>query len=110
MRIRNTFTPPRALVFVIITILGVLPAACAGGGSVQGNTYVDNGGVVKIEFKAGGKAFFSMGPVTNTCTYSQSGKTVSLTCEGDKTSFTVGEDGALSGPPDGMIARLTKQK
>ena len=81
-----------------------------GGASVDGNTYVDNGGVVKIEFKSDGKAYVSTGPVTTTCSYSEKGKTVSLTCEGDQTEFTVDDDGALNGPPGGMLARLTKQK
>lgn len=107
---RNAFGPTRALVLPMIAILGVLPAACGGGGGVQGNTYVDNGSVVKIEFKSGGKAYLSTGPVTTTCTYSESGKTVTMICEGDKTVFTVDTDGALNGPPGGMIARLTKQK
>jgi hypothetical protein len=33
-----------------------------------------------------------------------------LTCEGEKTDFTIDDDGALIGPPDGMLARLTKEK
>ena len=105
----NPFNPSRLLALTVIAALGVFPAACGGGG-VEGNTYVDNGSVVKIEFKSGGKAFFSMGPVSNTCTYSESGKTVTLTCEGDKTTFNIDTDGALTGPPGGMISRLTKVK
>jgi hypothetical protein len=31
-------------------------------------------------------------------------------CEGDTTAFTVDEDGALIGPPDGMLSRLTQEK
>src|SRR5436853_7823578 len=102
------FTLSNALV---VTMLSALAATigCSGGG-VGGNTYEDNGGVVKVEFKSGGKAFVSTGPVTNTCTYAESGKNVTLTCEGDKTVFTVDDDGALSGPPGGFIARLTKKK
>ena len=37
-------------------------------------------------------------------------KTLALTCEGEKTDFTIDDDGALIGPPDGMLARLTKEK
>ena len=33
-----------------------------------------------------------------------------VTCEGDKTDFAIADDGALIGPPDGMLARLTKEK
>ena len=79
-------------------------------GKVEGNVYEDNGGVVKVEFKSGGKAYVSTGPVTNNCTYTESGKTVTLTCEGDKSVFTLDDDGALNGPPGGFLARLTKKK
>ena len=85
--------------------------AIAGcGSSVAGSTYIDNGGVVQIEFKSDGKAYVSTGPVTNTCSYTQSGKTLTLSCRGDKTTFTVEDDGALSGPPDSFMGRLTKKK
>jgi hypothetical protein len=94
--------------------LGVLPIGSllltGCGGKVEGNTYAGNGGVVQIEFKSGGKAFVSTGPVTTSCTYAESGKTVTLVCEGDKTVFTVEDDGALNGPPGGMLGRLTKKK
>jgi hypothetical protein len=103
---KNTFTLSNALA---IAILGTVAAATGCGGKVEGNTYEDNGGVVKIEFKSGGKAYVSTGPVTNTCSYEESGKSVTLTCEGDKTVFTVDDD-ALNGPPGGFITRLTKKK
>ncbi len=75
-----------------------------------GHTYHDNGGVVAIEFKSGGKAFVSAGPVTQSCTYTENGKAIHLTCESDTTDFTLDDDGALSGPPNGMMARLTPLK
>jgi hypothetical protein len=94
-----------------------LPSAClerllrsqAAAAKLKASTYEGNGGVVKIEFKSGGKAFVSTGPVTTPCTYTESGKKVSLVCEGDTTAFSV-EDDALNGPPDGMLTRLTKRK
>ena len=92
-----------------IAMLGTL-ATAIGCGKVEGNTYEDNGGVVKIEFKSGGKAYVSTGPATNTCSYAESGKTVTLTCDADKTAFTVDDDGALNGPPGGFLTRLTKKK
>jgi hypothetical protein len=79
-------------------------------GKVEGNTYEDNGGVVKIEFKSEGKAYLSAGPATTTCTYSESGKTATWICVSDKTVFTLEDDGALSGPPDGLLTRLTKKQ
>src|SRR5216683_866625 len=93
-----------------VVMIGALGAAIGCSGKVEGNTYEDNGGVVKIEFKSGGKAYLSAGPATTTCSYSESGKSVTLTCVGDKTVFTVEDDGALSGPPDGLLTRLTKKK
>jgi hypothetical protein len=94
---------------LVATIYGASFAA-AWGQSVQGSTYEDNGGVVKIEFLPGGKAFTWMGPVSTPCTYVQNGKTVSVTCEGDKFDLTVNDDGSLAGPPNGMISRMTKKK
>jgi hypothetical protein len=102
---------PSKAAFGMLGIL-LLSASACGGGGVSGNTYAGNGGVVKVEFKSGGKAFVSTGPVTNTCTYTEKGKTVTLVCEGDSTEFTVDEDGALNGPQNdtGMLGRLTKVK
>ena len=90
------------------TGIAFLTTGC--GGSVQGSTYQDNGGVVKIEFKSGGKAYVSTGPATTPCSYSEHGKRLTLICQNDKTDFTVEDDGALSGPPDGFMTRLTKAK
>ena len=95
---------------VALAAIGVLGFGIACGGKVEGNTYEGNGGMVKIEFKSGGKAFLSAGPATTTCTYTESGKTVTMICVGDTTVFTVEDDGALSGPPDGLLTRLTKKK
>jgi hypothetical protein len=80
---------------------------CACGGRVTGHTYHNNGGVVQVEFKSGGKALVSAGPVTHTCSYSESGKAVSLVCEDDITNLSMQDDGALVGPSDGLMARLT---
>lgn len=98
----------RMVAYAGITAGCVALAAC--GKTVRGHTYHDNGGVVTVEFKAGGKGYVSAGPVTQTCSYSETGKTISLVCEGDTTRFTLEDDGALTGPPDGMMARLTPLK
>lgn len=65
---------------------------------------------MQVEFKSGGKAYVSSGSVSHTCKYSESGKTVHLTCAEDTTDFTVQDDGALTGPPDGLMSRLTPLK
>jgi hypothetical protein len=89
---------------VALICLGI--SAC--GSSVSGHTYSAPGGMVKIEFQSGGKAMTSMGPMSSSCTYTQSGAKVELTCEGDTTELTVASDGSLNGPPDGMLGKLTK--
>ena len=48
--------------------------------------------------------------VSTPCNYSKSGETLALICEGDKTEFTIDDDGGLIGPPGGMLARLRKEK
>jgi hypothetical protein len=98
----------KLLALAALLISSGLLTAC--GGKVEGNTYAGNGGVVQIEFKSGGKAYVSTGPVSTPCTYTESGKTVTLICEGDKTVFTVDDDGELNGPRGGMLGRLTKKK
>lgn len=100
---------PSKTAFAMLGMLFLSTTACGGGG-VEGSTYANNGSIVKIEFKPDGKAFMAMGPMSTPCTYTQKGKSVSLSCEGDSTVLTVEDDGALTGPPDGMLARLTKQK
>lgn len=92
-----------------VSLIGALVALTGCGSRVQGSTYEGNGGVVKIEFKSGGKAYVSTGPVTTTCSYSESGKKVTMICESDTTVFSV-EDDALNGPPGGFLTRLTKKK
>jgi hypothetical protein len=106
MKIR--LKPPTQLAVAVLSLTVILFSGC--GSSVSGNTYSGNGGVVQVEFKSGGKAFVATGPISTPCTYTESGKTVTLVCEGDKTQFTVDDDGALIGPSGGFLGRLTKKK
>ena len=80
------------------------------GTNVKGHTYAAADNSVTIDFQSGGSATVSFGGIPGTCTYTQSGKQVSLACEGDTTVFTIGDDGSLDGPPDGMLGHLTKVK
>lgn len=98
----------RRMTLSVAIALSCLLGAC--GASVRGHAYHDNGGVVRVEFKSGGKAYVSIGPMSHECTYSESGKNVNLDCDGEKLNFTVQDDGALAGPPDGYMARLTPVK
>lgn len=106
MKIRLGTSAQLAVAVLFLSV--ILLSGC--GSNVSGNTYTGNGGVVTIEFKSGGKAYVSTGPVSTPCTYTESGKTVTLICEGDKTQFTVDDDGALLGPSGGFLGRLTKKK
>jgi hypothetical protein len=98
----------RLLAAVAAAILCLGAAACGNG--VSGHTYQGPGGIVQIQFESGGKATATMGAMTSNCTYTQSDKSVSLTCEGITTALTVNSDGSLSGPPDGMLSKLTRTK
>jgi hypothetical protein len=80
------------------------------GNSVKGHTYAGNGQLVSIQFQSDGKALASMGPMTSNCTYTQNDKQITLICEGDTEQLTMNSDGSLSGPPDGMLAHLTRVK
>jgi hypothetical protein len=102
---RNPLRDSSASAFALLMI-----AAATCYASAQGHTYSGNGGIVKIEFKSGGKAFVATGPVSTPCTYTESGTTLTLVCENDTTTFKIDDDGALIGPPDGFLSRLTQEK
>jgi hypothetical protein len=95
---------------VLIAAAVILVAGCGKSSSVEGNTYEATGGDVKIEFQSGGKAVTSIGPMSSNCTYTQTGKTINLSCENEKLELTLNDDGSLAGPPNGFAARLTKKK
>jgi hypothetical protein len=92
---------------IFTVILGVI--LFAAGCGLSGSTYQSEGGVVQIEFQSGGKAVTSMGPLKMNCTYVEEGSTVAVTCEGDKTIFTIKGD-QLIPPNGGLIGPLTKKK
>ena len=94
---------------LVMAVVAFALASC-GSDSVEGNTYEAPGGTISIAFNSGGKASVKMGPLAQDCTYAQKGKSVTLTCQADTTTFTVADDGSLVGPPGGMIDRLTKKK
>ena len=90
---------------VLLAATVCLAASAAHAQSVQGNTY--EGEMAKIVFKSGGVAMVSLGPRNAQCTYTQSGKTVSVTCEGDQEDYTIANDGSLNNP---LVGRLGKTK
>lgn len=89
----------------------VLLGCCLGcGNSVQGNTYADANGMMKVQFQSGGKALVTIGFSTQNCEWTQSSSNVNLKCADDTMQFTQNNDGSLSGPPQGMMGRLVKVK
>jgi len=94
---------------LVIAGLGVAVASCGKSSGVEGSTYEGNNGAFQIQFKPDGKASVALGPVAGDCTYTQKDKTVSVTCEGTQIDFTVNDDGSISGPPDGLVGRMTKK-
>jgi hypothetical protein len=94
-------------VFAIVVGICLVAVGCGG---VAGHTYQSEGGVVKIEFGSNGKANLSMGPMQHTCDFVEESKSVAVTCDGDKTVFTVDGDGNLVPPATSFIGKLTKVK
>ena len=91
--------------FLATVSLSLFASACRTG--LSGHTYHNNGGVVVVEFKSGGKADISVGDFSQTCGYSETGKTVRMACKDGTFIFTIQDDGALVGPSNGRMARLT---
>ncbi len=85
-------------------------SAVGCGSSVKGHSYAAADNSVTIDFQSGGSATVNFGGVPGTCTYTQSGKQVNLTCGGQTEALTVADDGSLNGPPDGVMGHLTKVK
>ncbi|HEY2891855.1 MAG TPA: hypothetical protein VGJ31_14560 [Dongiaceae bacterium] len=106
--IMKTMSKRSGLIAVALT-MSVMLASC-GSKSVAGNTYEGAGGAFSVEFQSGGKAVTTIAGNKVDCTYAEDSKTVTLTCEGQPVALTVNDDGSLSGPPDGMMGKLTKKQ
>jgi hypothetical protein len=87
---------------------GSAVSAGADDTTVSG-TYTNAEGNASVEFLANGRAHFSLHGVGGQCTFTQSDRNVLLTCEGEVTTFTVEDDGALKGPKDSFLTRLKKK-
>jgi hypothetical protein len=95
----------------MVAAAALLCLGAAGcGTNVKGHTYSAADNSVTIEFQSGGAAAVSFGPIASTCTYTQSGKQINLTCGGQTEVLTVADDGSLNGPADGVMGHLTKVK
>jgi hypothetical protein len=80
------------------------------GNSVQGNTYADASGMMKMQFQSGGKALVTIGYTTQNCQWSQSSSNVAVKCGEQTMQLTLNSDGSLAGPLDGMVGRMTRVK
>jgi hypothetical protein len=93
-----------------ITILAAAVAGASfltGCGGVSGNTYQAQGGAYQIEFKSDGKAVESLGGQSETCTYKEDGKSLTITCpDGRPVVFTINDKGQLLAPPDSMLRAM----
>lgn len=98
--------------FLLSAAFCALLAVSAGCSSGPRGTYSDTPGSVVLDLKSGGKANFTyMGDVAD-CTYTTSGKQLTLNCKGEAgtTVFTIHDNDTLTGPPGSFIPALRKQK
>jgi hypothetical protein len=96
----------------LTAVLGCLCIVMIACGSKLTGTYSAAGGAITLELQSGGKASLSFAGETAPCTYTTSGNTVTLTCQGQagNLALTVQSDGSLAGPPGSFIPPLQKTK
>ncbi len=89
-----------------------LGGALAGCGPSVTGTYADANGAFGLDVQSGGKATMTFMGMSLPCTYTTSGKQLTLTCQGQPANevFTVNSDGSLAPPPDTLIPLLKKTK
>ena len=104
----NGFSSRVVILFAGAWLL-VSMGACTSG--AQG-TYSDQSGGLILELKSGGKANLTMQGEIVECTYSTSGKQITVECKGPAgiNVFNVHDDGSLTGPPGSFFPALRKQK
>jgi len=97
----------------LFLVTGLCMMALPGCRSSMTGTYSDANGAVILELRSGGSANFTfMGDVED-CSYTSSGKQLTLTCKGSPaptTVFNIHDDGSLTGPPGTFMPPLRKQK
>jgi hypothetical protein len=97
---------------ILTIVLGSLCIAMIACGSKLTGTYSAAGGAIILDLQSGGKATLTFTGETAPCTYTTSGSTVSLSCQGQagNLALTVQSDGSLAGPPGSFIPLLQKTK
>jgi hypothetical protein len=73
-------------------------------------TYSDRGGAITLELKSGGKATLTFMGDPASCIYKVDGKKLLLDCKKEKLTFTIHDDGSLTGPPETGMPALRKSK
>lgn len=98
--------------FKVLFIAGMIVAIPIIGdcGSNMEGTYTNNGGMVTLDLKSGGKATFTMMGESMPCTYKTKDDKLLLDCtaQGEKVDFILHGDGSISGP--GFIGNMKKSK
>ena len=92
---------------VLAVIFACLASSC--GNRVKG-TYTDRSGGIMLELKSDHKATFTFAGDSAECTYDVAASKVMLTCQSEKTEFTIHDDGSLTGPPGNLMGVLRKTK
>jgi hypothetical protein len=103
---KHIIVPTRILFAVLLVMVS---AAGYGAPNMEG-TYTNNGGMVTLDLKSGGKAIFTMMGESMLCTYKANDDKVLLDCtpKGEKVDFIIHGDGSISGP--GFIGNMKKSK
>ena len=97
----------KPLLGLVLLLVLVLPwTAC--GNSVQG-AYSDMSGAFILEVWPGGEATLTFQGEAMPCTYRVDKNQLMLDCKGDKTVFTIHDDGSLTGPPGTSWERCGRQ-
>lgn len=91
----------------LLLAVAVSALSLVGCGGVSG-VYQAEGGAISIEFQSGGKANFTMGPMKQACTYTETSTTVAITCDGQTINFTI-KGNQLMPPSDSIFGPLTKK-
>ncbi len=96
-------------IILLVALCVMVPAVGNGGSNMEG-TYTNNGGMVTLDLKSGGKAIFTMMGESMACTYKANDDKVLLDCtpKGEKVDFIIHGDGSLSGPV--FIGSMKKSK
>ena len=95
---------------ILLAALLVMVAATGYGAPNMEGTYTNNGGMVTLDLKSGGKAIFTMMGESMPCTYKANDDKVLLDCtpKEEKVDFIIHGDGSLTGP--GFIGNMKKSK